>query len=201
MSEAAAEQEIMPLEHDAALSNWPLRYRPEWFAQQTLDDEGIFIAVYTDLRLIARHLLSKEYAQPSIQATELVNEAFIKLLQNPASTQSKRHMLNILGRYMRQVLIDRGRRRKSMKRDAPLTELNTHIGAGDNEPDWAIFDQMLTRLQESQPILYEVFQLHYFTGLQLIDIAQTLQCSERTVKRYWKAARLWLTDRISQQHN
>ncbi len=199
MSEAVTTEAISPLGQDATVSHWPIRYRPDWFAEQTLDDEGIFIAVYTDLRLIAQHLLSKEYGQPSIQATELVNEAFVKLLQNPANTESKRHLLNILGRYMRQVLIDRGRRRRSNKRDAQLTELGTHIGAGQDEPDWALFDQAMDRLQKSQPVLYEVFQLHYFTGLQMSDIADTLQCSERTVKRYWKAARLWLADRISQQ--
>lgn len=201
MSEALSTEKIQPLEHDATLSHWPMRYRPDWFAEQTLDDEGIFIAVYTDLRLIAQHLLSKEYAQPSIQATELVNEAFVKLLQNPANTENKRHLLNILGRYMRQVLVDRGRRRRSIKRDGQLTELNTYIGGAQDEPDWALFDDAMERLQKSQPILYEVFQLHYFTGLQMNDIAQTLQCSERTIKRYWKAARLWLTDRISQQHD
>ncbi len=201
MSEEIAAQGELAYDYGSPVSGWPTRYQPEWFAQQTVDDEGIFIAVYTDLRMIAQHLLSKEFGHPSIQATELVNEAFIKLLQNPTHSHNKRHLLNILARYMRQVLVDRGRRRRSIKRDVHLTELNTHIGKQHAEPDWVLFDQMLDRLQQSKPVLYEVFQLHYFAGIQLNDIAQTLECSERTVKRYWMAAKLWLTDRISQQHN
>ncbi len=197
MSEEAAAEEIIPCDYTSTVSGWPARYQPEWFADKTVDEEGVFIAVYTDLRLIARHLLSQEFAQPSIQATELVNEAFIKLLQNPAQSQSKRHLLNILARYMRQVLVDRGRRRRSLKRDADLTELHTHVGKQLADPDWLVFDQALDRLQQSKPVLYEVFQLHYFAGIQLNEIADTLECSERTVKRYWMAARLWVTEQIS----
>ncbi len=185
---------------DGSVDEWPGHYRPEWFAAQTMDDEAIFLSVYTDLRLIARHLLCQEFSPPSLQATELVNEAFIKLLQQPVTASSRRHLLNILARYMRQLLIDRGRRRRSGKHAAQLTGLDTHIGRQHGDPDWLLFDQMLDRLQQSKPVLYEVFQLHYFSELRLADIAQLMSCSERTVKRYWMAAKLWLTQRVSQQY-
>ncbi|GAB4190406.1 MAG: ECF-type sigma factor [Wenzhouxiangellaceae bacterium] len=181
-----------------AANGWPECYKPEWFAEQTTGDDSIFLKVYNDLRIIARGLLANEYGQPSLQATELVNEAFIKLLQNPAHSHNKRHLLNILARYMRQVLIDRGRRRGSLKRSADLTGLDTHIGREHSEPDWELFDHSLNRLQQSKPLLYEVFQLHYFSGMPLNEIGVLLECSERTVKRYWMAAKLWLTDRIAQ---
>lgn len=179
-----------------AAVNWPERYQPEWFSEKTVVHEDVFTAVYSDLRLIARQLLSKEFGHPSIQATELVNEAFIKLLHNPVQSKDKRHLLNILARYMRQVLIDRGRRRRSIKRDMQLTQLKTDSPFMGEEPDWILFDQALDRLNIAKPVLYEVFQLHYFADIQLIDIARIIGCSDRTVKRYWMAAKLWLIEHI-----
>jgi|GEM_PF-317167 len=178
-------------------NNWPQRYQPQWFAHQTLDDDGVFLSVYADLRAIAQSLLSKEYLPVSIQATELVNEAFIKLFSNPVHTENKRHLLNVLARYMRQVLIDRGRRRIGRQRQS-LTEL-TGIDNAPVEPNWQLFDQALERLKRSKPLLHETFQLHYFAGLKLTDIAVLMSCSDRTVKRYWSAAKLWVTDVIKTQ--
>ncbi len=172
-----------------------------WRAGDSDALERLMPLVYDELRRLARRQARGGSRDATLDTTALVNEAFVKLAASGSTDWRDRCHFMVLGRYMRQVLVDRGRRRRSIKRDGQLTELNTYVGGGQDEPDWALFDDAMERLQKSQPILYEVFQLHYFTGLQMSDIAQTLQCSERTVKRYWKAARLWLTDRISTQHD
>lgn len=175
----------------------PEHYDPAWFSPRVFEDPEAFASAYDELRSIARYLLRGEQYSPTLQATELVNQAFLKLCSAPYPAVDRDHFLALLSRYMRQVLIDRARRRNADKRagiEIPL-DAATDPGAG-REPAWERVDAELAQLAAAQPLLARVFELHYFAGLSMRDLAHHLGCSERTVKRYWRAARAWLSDRL-----
>lgn len=175
----------------------PDRYDPTWFAARVFEEPEAFATAYGELRSIARYLIRGEAYSPTLQATELVNQAFLKLYASPIALQDRAHLLAILSRYMRQILIDRARRRHAVKRSAlkvPLEVVGELEGAAD--PQWELVDAQLARLATVDPMLAQVFELHYFAGLSMQDLALHLDRSERTVKRYWRAARAWVIDRV-----
>lgn len=179
------------------MSELPDRYDPSWFAPSVFEDPGAFRTAYDELRSIARYLIRGEAYSPTLQATELVNQAFLKLYTSPIAAQDRQHFLALLSRYMRQILIDRARRKKAQKRsgqDVPLDAAATP-GSG-SEPPWELVDQELARLRETDAVLAEVFELHYFAGLSTAELASHLDRSDRTVKRYWRAACAWMSDRV-----
>jgi DNA-directed RNA polymerase specialized sigma24 family protein len=98
---------------------------------------------------------------------------------------------------MRQILIERARRRGALKRSGRNVSLESVTIAGaEPEPPWDLVDGALARLREIDPTLGLVFEVHYFAGVPLSDLAAHLGRSERTVKRYWRAARAWMSDQV-----
>lgn len=175
----------------------PERYDPSWFSSRIFESDEAFLATYEELRAVARFLVRGERYSPTLQATELVNQAFLKLCTSPITAKDREHFLAILSRYMRQILIDRARRKNAGKRLAdhvPLESAPT-IG-GEQDPPWELVEEMLTRLRESNETLAKVFELHYFAAVPMAELATHLDRSERTVKRYWRAARAWMSDRV-----
>ncbi len=161
------------------------------------EDPEAFATAYNELRSIARYLLRGEQYSPTLQATELVNQAFLKLYTSPIRLHDRDHFLNVLSRYMRQVLIDRARRKRADRRAGVEVSLDAVPEVMvDPEPPWERIDAELARLADVEPVLAIVFELHYFAGLPIRDLAVHLDRSERTVKRYWRAARAWMSDRL-----
>jgi RNA polymerase sigma factor (TIGR02999 family) len=184
--------------HDAlAMPELPERYDPEWFAPQVFEEPEAFSTAYRELCSIARYLIRGEAYSPTLQATELVNQAFLKLYTTPIALQDRQHLLAVLSRYMRQILIDRARRKHAVKRAGVRVSLDdAREVEGETDPPWEAVDDQLARLRELDPVLARVFELHYFAGVSLHDLAVHLDKSERTVKRYWRAARAWVSDRV-----
>lgn len=175
----------------------PERYDPSWFAPRVFEEQEAFAAAYDELRAIARYLIRGEVYSPTLQATELVNQAFVKLYTSPIGAQDRQHFLALLSRYMRQVLIDRSRRKKADKRGALEVSLEDALPArAVGEPPWELVDQELARFRETDPLLAQIFELHYFAGLGHQELAHHLGKSTRTVKRYWRAARAWMSNRL-----
>jgi RNA polymerase sigma factor (TIGR02999 family) len=175
----------------------PERYDPDWFAPQVFQQAEAFATAYNELRSIARYLVRGEQYSPTLQATELVHQAFLKLYTSPIAFADREHLLAVLSRYMRQILIDRSRRKRADKRSAVELPLD---GApeppGETEPPWEVIDHQIEHLAATEPVMAQVFQLHYFAGVSLGDLALHLGKSERTVKRYWRAARAWMGERV-----
>lgn len=181
-------------------SSLPERYDPTWFSERVFEDPEAFQIAYGELRRIAGYLLRGEAYRPTLQATELVNEAFLKLYKNPIAANDRDHLLALLSRYMRQILIDRARRRNADKRQGDNVTLEEGIGPGTfAEPEWELLEGGVDALREENETLARVFELHYFAGATLLSIAEGLELSERTIKRYWRAARLWLTDWVRRE--
>ena len=167
--------------------------------------------VYEELRRIAAGYVRGERPGQTIQATALVNEAFVRMAGERARHfNSRTHFLAIAALSMRQILVQRARARNAIKRgggpqrvtldDANAANVDAaYAGAGFSRPDHApgdidvlALDEALTRLAALDADLAKVVELRYFGGLTVEEVADIMGTSPATVKRQWALARAWL---------
>jgi RNA polymerase sigma factor (TIGR02999 family) len=161
--------------------------------------------VYDELRRIASRYVSRERAGQTLQATALVNEAFVRLsAERPREFQDRTHFLAIAALSMRQILVQRARARHAAKRggqreritldDASLAHAADGFGqpAGPDEVDLLALDDALSQLSQMDPELARLVELRYFGGMTVEETAAAMQISPATVKRQWSVARAWL---------
>ena len=152
--------------------------------------------VYPELRRIARGQLGRWRATGSLDTGSLVNEAYLKLVdQTRANWQDRDHFFAIAACAMRQVIIDYARRRRSQKRggdarQVPLDE--REIAIQTQVEHFLALDQLLTRLGAEQPRLKQVVECRFFAGYSDAETARVLHVSTRTVEREWLRAKAWL---------
>lgn len=158
--------------------------------------ESLLRLVYDDLRRIARAQLARLRGNASLDPTELVHEAYFKLVDPArASYQDLGHFLGIASSAMRQVLVDHARSRARLKRGGNRLRvtLNTRDLAITEEADSLLaLDETLSRLGEHDPRLVRVVECRFFVGLSEKETAEALGISERTVQRDWKRGKAWL---------
>lgn len=152
--------------------------------------------VYDELRRLARNYLQRERGDHTLQATALVHEAYLRLVdENSVSWESRAHFYGIAARLMRQILVDHARARNASKRGG-LAEKVSLDEARDLPPaaatDVLALDAALKDLARSYPRKGEVVEMKFFGGLEAKEIAEVLQISEKTVLRDWQFAKLWL---------
>lgn len=161
-------------------------------------------AVYPELRAIAQRQLGGERAGHTLQATALVNEAYMRLSGlERIEWQDRVHFVHMAARVMREVLVDHARRRAAHKRDGgqrvSITSLDLPDGA-DGGIDVAALDGALEALERFDAEKARIVELRYFGGLTIEETAEALGSSPATVKRHWQVARTWLHDALSDQH-
>jgi RNA polymerase sigma factor (TIGR02999 family) len=155
--------------------------------------------VYDELRRLAARYISRERPGQTLQATALVNEAYIRLAaERPREFANRTHFLAIAALSMRQILVQRARRRAAKKRGgAPqrVTLNDNHLSPA-NSPgehiDILALDEALERLGAMDPKLARIVELRYFAGLTVEETADVVGSSPATVKRHWETARAWL---------
>ena len=155
----------------------------------------IMPVVYDELRRLARRYMAKERGAQTLQATALVNEAWIRLAGDPSpGWKNRAHFCAIAARAMRELLVERARARSAGKRGGSLirVSLNDEIAAENAEMDVLCLNDALDRLQEMDPELGRIVELRFFGGLSIEETAASLDCSTATVKRGWRLARAWL---------
>lgn len=155
----------------------------------------IFPVVYKELKKISSKYLNEEYRKNTMQTTELVHEAYIKLIGSKNITwQSKAHFFGIAAKTMRQILVDHARHRKALKRGGG--DINITLGETSvivNESDQIIaLDDALQRLEKVEERTSKIVELRYFSGLSIEETAEVLSISPATVKRDWTFAKAWL---------
>ena len=159
--------------------------------------------VYDELRRIAARYMSRERPGQTLQATALVNEAFVRLAaERPRQFQNRTHFLAIAALSMRQILIQRARARRALKRGGALQRVtldDQHLQAPPGEIDVLALDEALTRLAAVDPELARVVELRYFGGLTVEETADVMASSPATVKRQWALARAWLKQALAGQ--
>jgi len=158
--------------------------------------------VYEELRRLAAHYINRERPGQTLQATALVNEAFVRLVGERArGFENRAHFVAIAALSMRQILVQRARARRAAKRGgapARVTLEETmqpaeaqHRGSSD-VVDVLVLDEALTRLASLDAELARVVELRYFGGLTIEETAEAMHSSPATVKRQWTMARAWL---------
>jgi RNA polymerase sigma factor (TIGR02999 family) len=170
-------------------------------------DEGalarIVELVYPELREIARRCLSGERPDHTIQATALVHEAYLRLLDiKRVQWQDRAHFFAVGARVMRRVLVDYARARDCAKREggARRTVLNdTLLLSAQPDPLVIQLDEALVRLAEFDSRKAKVVEMRYFGGLTTEEIAVVLHISVQSVKRDWSLAKSWLVREMNRE--
>jgi RNA polymerase sigma factor (TIGR02999 family) len=131
----------------------------------------------------------------SLQATALVNEAYLRLVNADVAWQDRAHFLAVAARVMRRILVDHARSRQYQKRGgaaARVTLDEALIVAAEPDQDFVALDEALTALAVVDARKSRVVEMRFFGGLTLEETAEALQVSRDTVKRDWRMAKLWL---------
>jgi RNA polymerase sigma factor (TIGR02999 family) len=158
--------------------------------------------VYDELRRLAAHKLAHETPGQTLQPTALVHEAYLRLVGNATpstsgnqSWDSRGHFFAAAAEAMRRILVEAARRKKRHKHGGQLQRLPLEDHDVPVEPpsdDILALDTALTRLAQDDPDAARVVQLHFFGGLSIEQIAETLGVSRTTAYRQWSYARAWL---------
>jgi RNA polymerase sigma factor (TIGR02999 family) len=158
--------------------------------------DRLFAAVYSQLKALARRELRLGGRTPTLGATALVHEAYMRLVdQTQANWNDRGHFFAVAAKAMRQITIDHARRKRAAKRGAggPAVELEESHAVSSTEVDDVIaVDVALTRLAAASPRLVQVVELCFFAGLTVEEAAEALATSPATVKRDWRKAKALL---------
>ena len=159
--------------------------------------ERLIPIVYQELRRLAHQRMSHEAPGNTLQPTELVHEAYLRLSGGEAQKWDHRgHFFAAAAEAMRRVLIERARAKASLKRggDRGRVELSDDAALFDeSKPEGLLaLDAALARMERSDPRMASIVKLRYFAGLTVDEVATALSLTSRTVHREWATARAWL---------
>ncbi|MEM8933918.1 MAG: ECF-type sigma factor, partial [Acidobacteriota bacterium] len=148
------------------------------------------------LRRLAGSFLARERRDHTLQTTELIHEAYLRLVrQENVSWEDREHFFTLTGRMMRRILVDHARRRAYLKHGGAMERVDAEIldrAVVDPDRQLVEIDEALEALGAETRELAVVVELRYFVGLTGDEIAATLGVSRPTVQRRWRAARAWL---------
>jgi RNA polymerase sigma factor (TIGR02999 family) len=157
--------------------------------------------VYEHLRRLARKYVRKEALNDQLNATALVHEAYLRLVDaKSVNWQDRVHFFAVSARLMRRILVDAARARQSSKRGGDMLRVDQSIADFDqvsvSKPDRAAeicaLDDALNALERIDPRRARVIEMRFFGGLSVEETAEFLSVSPKTVLRDWKLARAWL---------
>ena len=161
---------------------------------------GLMPLVYDELRRLARGYLQRERADHTLQATGLVHEAYLRLVDQKTTTwQSRAHFFGVAAQLMRRILVDYARRHRTEKRGGERTkiEFNEALApSASRSLDVIALDDALHDLAALNPQHSQIVELRFFGGMTTEEVAEVLDVSPRTVQREWRMARAWLRRQI-----
>lgn len=189
---------------DAALDSWQdrpvdesaeiVRLLDAWREGDQAAYDALIPHVYQDLRRLARGKLRRDGGAHSVQATQLVHEAYLRLANADVAWRNRTHFLCVAAQVMGRVLVDHARTRQARKRDGGLrVTFDGEMAAEASDPvDMIVLHDALERLRTFDPRQATVVELSYFGGLTYEEIANLLAISEATVDRDLRHAKAWL---------
>ena len=159
--------------------------------------EKLMPLVYSELRRLASNYLRRERGEHTLQPTALVNEAYLKLIdQRNAKWQNRAHFFGISAQLMRRILVDHARQHQAVKRGGSgqqrVSITTVEKLAKEPEVDLLSLNEALDELARMDPQQGRIVELKFFGGLQIDEIAEVLGIGHATVERDWKLARAWL---------
>ena len=167
--------------------------------QQALDK--LMPLVYGELRRLARNYLRRERQNHTLQPTALVNEAYLKLIdQRHAKWQNRAQFFGVAAQLMRRILVDHARQHQADKRGGPDQQRFsiTHAEKFSKQPevDLLALHEALEELTTMDPQQGRIVELRFFGGLSIEETAEVLGVGHATVERDWKMARAWLRTKL-----
>jgi RNA polymerase sigma factor (TIGR02999 family) len=185
------------------VSRWLLLLREGESAPEVRDEarRRLFELLYRELHEIAERLHRGRIRGSTLQTTVLIHEAFLRLIGSDGALPKDRgHFLALAATVMRRVLVDHVRARRTAKRggDRARVALDGLAEAYEERAvDLERLDSALAGLAATEPRAASIVDLHFFAGLSLPQVAQSLDVSLRTVEREWQFARAWLKARLA----
>ena len=163
--------------------------------------EKLLPLVYDELRKLAAAKLSCEKPGQTLQATALVHDAYIRLVdvEKAQHWNSRGHFFGAAAEAMRRILVESARRKDRQKRGGDLQRHDVNAvdrASSEANVDILELDEVLTQLALDHPEKAQLVQLRYFAGLTLVEAATALSISTATAERYWRYARAWLAHRL-----
>jgi len=166
--------------------------------------EQLLPLVYDELRKLAAQKLAQEKPGQTLQATALVHEAYLRLVQSPQREQgqswnTRGHFFAAAAEAMRRILVDNARRKQADKHggDRLRVDLPEDLAAEARSDDLAALDEALSRLERHDPDAARLVKLRYFAGLSHQDAAEALGISRGAADRLWALGRAWLLRQLS----
>jgi RNA polymerase sigma factor (TIGR02999 family) len=159
--------------------------------------------VYSELRRLARYYLRAERSGHTLQPSDLVHEAYLRLVdEKEIDWQNRAHFFGIAAVRMRHILVEHARRRQAAKRGGDEFRLSlskADLMAEKRDVNLLALDEALRRLEALDPQKSRIVEMRYFGGLTIEETAEALRISPATVKRDWSMARAWLRSEISHE--
>jgi len=157
--------------------------------------------IYDELRRVAANQLRAERENHTLQATALVHEAYLRLLeQQEVDWQNRAHFFSIAAEMMRRILVNYAIQRNAKKRGDGVTRISlddaVSFSTGEDDLDLVSLDASLKRLAEFDETQARIVELRFFAGLTVEEVAEVLEISESTIKREWKMAKAWLKTQL-----
>ncbi len=163
--------------------------------------ERLIPFVYDELRRLARQYLQRERPDHTLQATGLVHEAYLRLVdQNSVTWQNRAHFFGVAAQAMRRILVDHARSHHAEKRGGEREKLEFDeelLPSGERAVDLIALDEALRELETFDARQSQIVELRFFGGLTNEEIGEALDISPRTIKREWRLAKAWLRRQIS----
>jgi RNA polymerase sigma-70 factor (ECF subfamily) len=157
--------------------------------------------VHDELRRVARRYMRRERAGHTLQTTALVNEAYLRLInQRRVEWQNRAHFFAIAAQLMRRILVDYARTRGYSKRGGDAVHVSfdeAAIASPGERPDLIAIDEALADLAALDPRKSRIVELRFFGGLSIEETAEVMNISPTTVQREWRSAKAWLYHAIS----
>jgi RNA polymerase sigma factor (TIGR02999 family) len=163
--------------------------------------ESLLPLVYGELHRLAKSYMRRERPGHTLQATALINEAYLRLVREHTNWNSREHFIGVAANVMRRVLVDYARAHRAEQRGGGLkrVELQDDLAISAGKLDEVEqLDEALELLEKEHPRQAKVVELRYFGGLSVEQIASLTGFSPRSVKRDWSLARIWLYRQLKQ---
>jgi RNA polymerase sigma-70 factor, ECF subfamily len=162
-------------------------------------ERSLLPLVYHELHRLARSYMRRERPDHTLQATALINEAYLRLAGGEVDWKNREHFIGVAAQVMRRVLVDHARAHNAEIRGGRLKRVDLDEGlvlSSARADEVLLLDEALGRLASTSARQARVVELHYFGGLSMEQIAALLHISERSVKRDWSLARPWLFEKL-----
>ncbi len=167
-----------------------------WSAEELIE------VAYEDFRRMAHALMQNESPGHTLDATAVVNEAYLKLIdQSRVIWNGKTHFIAVGANIMRRILVDHAKSKRRLKRGGESQRVSLDFNeplSPERDEDLLALDEALQRLTEKDPRQAQIVEMRFFGGLKVDEVADLLGVSKRTVENDWRMVRAWLKRELSQ---